>query len=465
MGAAELRSLRRRGGFSMVFQDPLSHLNPTHAHRPRRSPKRCARASTGTRRATRVAELLREVGLPDAARVRRARYPHELSGGMRQRVLIAIALASEPRLLFADEPTTSLDATVQLQVLETLRRLHRERNMALRDHHPRSRPGRRALRPGLCHDRRSVRRRRRRVHPVRLAATPLHRQAHRRGAAAPAARRPCMTPILSGRAVTKSFVGARRQGWRRETIRAVDAVDLDVHEGETLAVVGESGSGKSTLARVLLGLSAPTSGEVLFRGRPTTALTRQDRHVFRREIQPVFQDPAASLNPRMRIETTLAHVLLRHRLATAQTLRTVIIAQLEAVGLVPGDHYLGRYPHELSGGQQQRVAIARALAVRPKLLIADEPLSSLDMSVQAQVLDLLIELRRRFHLGLVLISHDLNVVETIADRIAVMNLGKIVETGATVDVMRCPQHVYTRTLLNARLVADPRLARRQRMNQ
>jgi ABC-type oligopeptide transport system ATPase subunit len=274
-----------------------------------------------------------------------------------------------------------------------------------------------------------------------------------------------MTPILSARAVTKSFIGGRRQGWRRETIRAVDAVDLDVHEGETLAVVGESGSGKSTLARVLLGLSAPTSGDVLFRGRTPTALTRQDRHVFRREIQPVFQDPAASLNPRMRIETTLAHVLLRHRLATAQTLRAVIIAQLEAVGLVPGDHYLGRYPHELSGGQQQRVAIARALAVRPKLLIADEPLSSLDMSVQAQVLDLLIELRRRFHLGLVLISHDLNVVETIADRIAVMYLGKIVETGATVEVMRRPQHAYTRTLLNARLVADPRLARRQRMNE
>jgi ABC-type oligopeptide transport system ATPase subunit len=273
-----------------------------------------------------------------------------------------------------------------------------------------------------------------------------------------------MTPILSARAVTKSFA-AGRQGWRRKTIRAVDAVDLDVNEGETLAVVGESGSGKSTLARVLLGLSAPTSGDILFRGRTTTALTRDDRHVFRREIQPVFQDPAASLNPRMRIEATLAHVFLRHRLATSQTLRAITIRQLEAVGLVPGDHYLGRYPHELSGGQQQRVAIARALAVQPKLLIADEPLSSLDISVQAQVLDLLIELRRRFHLGLVLISHDLNVVETIADRVAVMYLGKIVEIGATAEVMRSPRHAYTRTLLNARLVADPRLARRRRTEE
>src|SRR5208337_2292769 len=203
-----------------------------------------------------------------------------------------------------------------------------------------------------------------------------------------------MTPILSARAVMKSFAAGGWQGWRRRTVRAVDAVDLDVHEGETLAVVGESGSGKSTLARILLGLSRPTSGDVLFRGRKVADLTRRERHVFRREIQPVFQDPAASLNPRMRIETTLAHVFLRHGQATSQTLRGVTVRQLEAVGLVPGEHYLGRYPHELSGGQQQRVAIARALAVRPKLLIADEPLSSLDMSVQAQVLDLLIELRR-----------------------------------------------------------------------
>ncbi len=268
-------------------------------------------------------------------------------------------------------------------------------------------------------------------------------------------------PILAARSVVKSFAKGRWQGWKRQGVRAVDEVDIEVREGETLAIVGESGSGKSSLARILLGLVPPTSGEILYRGRPIEALSASEKRVFRREIQPVFQDPASSLNPRMRIETTLGHVLARHGLATPATMRQVIAERLESVGLTPATDYLDRYPHQLSGGQQQRIAIARAICLEPKLVIADEPLSSLDMSVQAQILDLLIGLKRRLSLGLVMISHDLNVVATIADRVAVMYLGKIVEAGPASEVLSRPQHSYTKSLLAARLTADPRLARQR----
>jgi ABC-type oligopeptide transport system ATPase subunit len=266
------------------------------------------------------------------------------------------------------------------------------------------------------------------------------------------------TPILSARAIVKSF-GAR--GWfggKASAKRAVDAVDVDVNEGETLAIVGESGSGKSTLARILLGLTRPTSGQVDFYGEPMKAFTSPDWTTFRKAVQPIFQDPASSLNPRMRVDTTLANVLMRHRLATRATLESAIADLLNAVGLDP-DQFHDRYPHQLSGGQQQRIAIARAMAVRPKLIVADEPLSSLDMSVQAQVLNLLVSLKASRNLGLVLISHDLNVVDAISDRVIVMYLGKIVEAGPTRQVLGNPASDYTRSLLAAKLVADPHLAR------
>jgi ABC-type oligopeptide transport system ATPase subunit len=269
-------------------------------------------------------------------------------------------------------------------------------------------------------------------------------------------------PILSARAIVKSFGGRRWFGGGASATRAVDTVDLDVNEGETLAIVGESGSGKSTLARILLGLVKPTSGTVAYYGQPVEAFAAPDWTTFRKSVQPVFQDPASSLNPRMRVETTLAHVLRHHKLATRETLDAEIEGLLASVGL-DAAQFRDRYPHQLSGGQQQRIAIARAMAVRPKLIIADEPLSSLDMSVQAQILDLLVSLKASRNLGLVLISHDLNVVDAISDRVIVMYLGQVVEAGPTRQVLGNPANDYTRSLLAAKLVADPHVARARRL--
>jgi ABC-type oligopeptide transport system ATPase subunit len=268
-------------------------------------------------------------------------------------------------------------------------------------------------------------------------------------------------PILSARSIVKSF-GGRSWFESEPPKRAVDTVDLDVNEGETLAIVGESGSGKSTLARILLGLVKPTSGAVTYYGQPVDTFTTADWATFRKAVQPVFQDPASSLNPRMRVDTTLSYVLRRHKLATPRTLDAEIAGLLASVGLDAGQ-FRDRYPHQLSGGQQQRIAIARAMAVRPRLIVADEPLSSLDMSVQAQVLDLLVSLKASRNLGLVLISHDLNVVDAISDRVIVMYLGKIVESGPTRQVLGNPASDYTRSLLAAKLVADPHLARTRRL--
>jgi len=270
------------------------------------------------------------------------------------------------------------------------------------------------------------------------------------------------TPILSARSVVKSFGGRSWFGGAGTARRAVDTIDLDVNEGETLAIVGESGSGKSTLARMLLGLVKPSSGEVAYYGQPMAGFAAPDWATFRKAVQPIFQDPASSLNPRMRVDTTLSNVLLRHGLATRDRLAAEITELLASVGLDAAQFH-DRYPHQLSGGQQQRIAIARAMAVRPRLIIADEPLSSLDMSVQAQILDLLVSLKSSRNLGLVLISHDLNVVDAISDRVIVMYLGRIVESGPTRQVLGNPANDYTRSLLAAKLVADPRLARQRRL--
>lgn len=267
-------------------------------------------------------------------------------------------------------------------------------------------------------------------------------------------------PILSARSIVKTF-GGRQWFASADAKRAVDNVDLDVNEGETLAIVGESGSGKSTLARILLGLVEPSGGTVGYYGRSVSSFTSQDWATFRKAVQPVFQDPASSLNPRMRVDTTLSNVLRRHNLATRETMDAAIAELLASVGL-DAEQFRDRYPHQLSGGQQQRIAIARAMAVRPRLIIADEPLSSLDMSVQAQILDLLVSLKASRNLGLVLISHDLNVVDAISDRVIVMYLGKVVEAGPTREVLGNPASDYTRSLLAAKLVADPHIARARR---
>lgn len=263
-------------------------------------------------------------------------------------------------------------------------------------------------------------------------------------------------PILAAHGVGQSFPSRGAGGFRRGTVRALDGVDLDLFENETLGIVGESGSGKSTLARLFLSLAQPTEGTVSYRGTPILDLTRTQHRAYRRDIQAVFQDPAASLNPRMQIERILGYVILRHGLATRATVRDVIAAQLEAVGLVPAGSFMTRYPHQLSGGQQQRVAVARAMAVQPRLIIADEPLSSLDISVQMQLLAVIAELQQRTGVGIVIISHDLGAVESVADRVAVMNRGRIVECGPR--VLAEPSHPYTRTLIAAKLMPDPHIS-------
>jgi oligopeptide/dipeptide ABC transporter ATP-binding protein len=264
-------------------------------------------------------------------------------------------------------------------------------------------------------------------------------------------------PILSLRGVSQIYSSRNASGWGWTTVRAVDRVDLDIREGETLAVVGESGSGKSTLAKLLLMLNDPTRGEVTYRGEPLAKLDRARRSDYRRQVQAVFQDPASSLNPRMTVEQTLGFVIRRHRIVAPGEQQAFILRQLASVGLDPPEQYLGRYPHQLSGGQQQRIAIARAMMLEPKIIIADEPLSSLDVSIQAQVLQLMQDLRARTNVGFVVISHDLGAMQSIADRTAVMFRGRIVEIGD--GIYSRPAHPYTRLLLDARLLPDPRRGR------
>lgn len=269
-------------------------------------------------------------------------------------------------------------------------------------------------------------------------------------------------PILSLRNVAQVFTKPHQSGWRRQYLHALDGVDLDVNEGETLAIVGESGSGKSTLAKLLLALNRPTRGEVLFRGKSLWTLDAAERTRYRRSVQAVFQDPASSLNPRMRVAQALGYAVRRHALSSEAEQDAFIARQLVSVGLEPAETFMQRYPNQLSGGQQQRVAIARAMMLQPRIIVADEPLSSLDISIQGQVLDLMRELKRSTGVGYVIISHDLHAMESIADRVAVMHQGKVVEIGP--DVFSNPQHAYTKMLLQARLPADPRRARAQLSN-
>lgn len=264
-------------------------------------------------------------------------------------------------------------------------------------------------------------------------------------------------PIISLRNVVRTYADRHRSGWRKVHFNAVDGVDIEVREGEILAIVGESGSGKSTLAKVMLQLEKPTSGQALYRGDDLAAVSRARRHEYRCDVQAVFQDPASSLNPRMRVRQSLSYVARRHELKPKEGLDAFLIAQLEAVGLHPAPDILLRYPHQLSGGQQQRVAIARAMMLAPSLIVADEPLSALDVSIQAQILDLMRDLSRERNVGFVLISHDLNAVQSIADRIAVMYRGSVVEVGR--DILSAPAHPYTQLLLDARLSFDPRRRR------
>ncbi|MEV5435484.1 ABC transporter ATP-binding protein [Streptomyces sp. NPDC052682] len=440
-------ALRRLRGAkaAMVFQDPLSSLDPYYAIGDQIAEVYRVHARVSRRAArARAVEVLDRVGIPDAARRSRSR-PHEFSGGMRQRALIAMALACRPELLIADEPTTALDVTVQAQILDLLHALREETGMGL------------LL---VTHDvgvaaesvdEVLVMRHGRAVeHGPVTGVLGSPRAAYTRDllAAVPRVDAPRAPSEVSDEVVLEA-VGLRREfGRGKGVFRAVDDVSLTLRRGETLGIVGESGSGKTTLGRMLVGLLEPTAGEI----RPGGGV--------RPDVQMVFQDPVSSLNPRRSVGESIADPLRARGGLDEQRVRERVRHLLERVGLEAA-HY-DRYPHEFSGGQRQRVGIARALAAGPRVIVCDEPVSALDVTTQAQVVALLAELQREFGLALVFVAHDLAVVRQVSDRVAVMRRGRIVESGPADQVYGSPRDPYTRQLLAAVPALDPQVAARRR---
>jgi oligopeptide transport system ATP-binding protein len=450
-----LRSIRgRRIGY--VPQDPMTNLNPVWKVGFQIS--EALRANTDGRAARRRAvQLLAEAGMPNAA-TQAGKYPHQLSGGMCQRALIAIGLAGRPQLLIADEPTSALDVTVQRQVLDHLQRLTDELGTALLlITHDLALAAERAESVVVIHRGVVVE-----SGPAQsILQNPQHEYTRRLVAAAPSLTRRNTRPpsktdletddILVASELTKIYRESRGAPWRRSDFCAVDAVSFRLRRASTLAVVGESGSGKSTLARMVLGLLQPTSGTAVFKGAQGTQivgeLDRDSALAFRRRVQPVFQNPYSSLDPMYSVFRAIEEPLRIHRIGDRKQREQAVRELIDEVALPSS--VLGRRPHELSGGQRQRVAIARALALRPEVLVCDEAVSALDVLVQAQILDLLADLQARLRLTYLFISHDLAVVRQIADDVLVMRGGRVVEHAPTEAVFTEPRHEYTRQLLKA----------------
>ncbi|MDJ0700329.1 MAG: ABC transporter ATP-binding protein [Woeseiaceae bacterium] len=437
---ADLNAVRARR-IAMVFQDPAQSLNPYL--RVGEQLRRILLAHGLARPDSvdaRVVDMLDRVGLPDARRQFRA-WPHQLSGGMRQRVMIASALLAEPDVLIADEPTTALDVTVQAQILALLDELRDDTSLLLITHDL-------GVVAGLC-ERTLVLERGVLVESgptVGVFTSPAHE--HTRSllrAATGIAHDDAPVATDSRPVLSAEDVGVSYELTRSQVLHAVSGVDLTVREGETLAIVGESGSGKSSLVRALLGLVPARTGELVFDGSVN-------------DLQLVFQDPVASLNPQMRVASIVAEPLrARADGIAAAEVGNRVAGILEQVGL--GREFLRRYPHELSGGQAQRVAIARALVLRPKLLVCDEAVAALDGTVRVQILELLQQIQRETGLSILFITHDLSVVRSISHRVIVMYLGRIVEMADNDALFSDAQHPYTRALLAAVPVPDPRRAR------
>ncbi|WP_035181710.1 dipeptide ABC transporter ATP-binding protein [Achromobacter xylosoxidans] len=474
----------RGNDIAMIFQEPMTSLNPVftigdqiieaimlHQQLSRSAARKAARA------------LLEKVRLPDAEQLL-DRYPHQLSGGMRQRVMIAMALSCQPRLLIADEPTTALDVTIQAQILNTIRELQRDLGTAV---------------IFITHDMGVVaemaddvvvmlRGRKVEQGPVEeIFRAPKHPYTRALLAAVPRLGSltgrdlPLRTPqtVLEGdtlrevgetreqdtarydepvlrveKLTTRFDVGHNLFGRVTHRVHAVEEVSFDVYPGETLALVGESGSGKSTIGKTLQQLVAPTSGAVRYNGQDIFSMDAAGRQRLRQEIQYIFQDPYASLDPRKTVAFSIAEPIRTHRLLTDEAAIARRVGELlEQVGLKP--EHARRYPHEFSGGQRQRICIARALASDPKLIIADESVSALDVSIQAQILNLLMDLQKDRGLSYLFITHDMAVVEKVSHRVAVLYLGQIVELGTRRQIFESPQHAYTRKLLAAVPVAEP----------
>ena len=478
MNASRLRRFRGEA-VALIFQDPMTRLDPLmtvgehcietlQAHRPNLDRKQAKK---------RAIETLEAVKIPAS---RWSQFPHEFSGGMRQRVAIALALLLDPKLIVADEPTTSLDVTVAAQILQELTRLCASRGTAiLLISHDLAMVAEYCDRIAVMYGGKVVE-----TGPVEnvfkqpqheytrsLLKAALHIQAdsetgkQKEGTGEQENYRlksqsnsPLLTVTnLQQHYSLESNLLDQLFARNRQVIKAVDGVSLELERGEILGLVGESGCGKSTLSRTILQLITATGGKVEFQGIDITALGRDAVRKHRREMQMIFQDPHACLNPMMTVGQSIADPLFIHKLANASEAKKQVIQMLERVGLTPGEDFFRRYPGELSGGQQQRVSIARALITQPQLIICDEPVSMLDASVQTQVLELMLELKQEFNLTYLFITHDLWVARFFCSRIAVMNAGKIVEIGKTRDIFTNPQHPYTQQLLQA----APLLARTQ----
>ncbi|HEX5046521.1 MAG TPA: ABC transporter ATP-binding protein [Gammaproteobacteria bacterium] len=460
----ELRGVRGRK-ISMIFQDPMTSLNPylTIESQLVQVVRAHERVSTKAAR-VRCIEMLEAVAIPEAA-ARFKRYPHELSGGMRQRVMIAASLLLGPKVLIADEPTTALDVTVQAQILELMKDVKRRFGTAIilvtHDLGVIAGLADRVLvmhggelkEQGVVED--IFYRPRHEYTRSLLAAVPRLDSASRTAAAVEARD---AAPLVEVRDLQVHFAVPAPSGFARRTLKAVDGVGLTLAPGETLGVVGESGSGKSTLARAVLKLVPATAGRISVLGTDVTGMRAARLRPLKRNLQVVFQDPLASLNPRMTVGDIVSEPLWTHRpeLTAAET-RAKVVEMLRRVGLTGRE--LNRYPHEFSGGQCQRIGIARALVLEPKIVVCDEPVSALDVSIQAQIVKLLIELRAELGLALIFIAHDLAVVRQISHRVLVMYLGRVMEVGPRDALYERPLHPYTRALLSAVPLPDPRAER------
>lgn len=430
---------------AMIFQDPLSHLNPVYTVGWQIREALTTHGTDSTKAQAEALRLLGRVGIPDPEHAL-DKYPHEFSGGQRQRVMIAMALALRPDLLIADEPTTALDVTVQAEVLALLKELQRETGMAVliitHDLGVVAEIADRVvvMEKGVLVEAGTVR---------DVYKNPQHPYTRKLIAAAPGKgemHQPLKgaEPVLSVRDVRKNY-GA---------FAALKGVSFDLLAGETLAVVGESGSGKSTLARILLRLDEPDSGSALWKGRDLFKLSPAELYKLRRDLQMVFQDPTQSLNPRMTVYQLISEAWVIHPdILPKAKWRARVAELLTQVGL--GPEHMGRYPHQFSGGQRQRIAIARALALEPQLIVCDEAVSALDVSVQAQVIALLDGLRKKMGIAFIFIAHDLPVVRDFADHVMVMQKGEVVELGTVREIFETPKQAYTQALLAAGLDPDP----------
>lgn len=485
----------RGGEISMIFQEPMTSLNPVFSVGTQVA--EAVMLHQGLSHAEAEAEALRMlelVRIPEAKQILK-RYPHQLSGGMRQRVMIAMALSCKPSLLIADEPTTALDVTIQAQILQLIRQLQEEMGMAvifithdmgvvaevadrvLVMYHGE------AVEEGTCeqifHNPR---------HPYTqslLAAVPrlgsmrgtdepapfpllriTDPEAEQLGTAdmdetpvdmpEPVASAPSVSdgPVLSvDNLITRFDVETGFWGKVKRRVHAVEQVSFNLYPGETLGLVGESGCGKSTISRSLIGLETPRSGSIVFNGQELTQVSGSQLQKLRRNIQYVFQDPYAALDPRLTVGFSIMEPLLIHKVCSRQEAERRVGELLERVDLDPA--MAVRYPHEFSGGQRQRVCIARALAMNPEIIIADESVSALDVSVRAQIINLLLALQKEFRIAFLFISHDMAVIERVCHRVAVMYLGQIVELGSRRDVFENPLHPYTKRLMSAVPIPDP----------